>query len=50
MNKDKEECTRKMSTVNEALANYGGRDENPPEKKVVQNATEAVTHAQETRE
>ena len=28
----KEECTHKLSTANEALANYEGRDENPPEK------------------
>ncbi len=31
-----------MKEANEALADYKGRDENPPEKKVVQKATEAV--------
>ena len=47
-NKDKEKCTCKLSTAKEALANYKGRDKNPPEKRAVQNATEAVTCAQET--
>ncbi len=30
--KDKEECTKKLVEANEALANYKGRDENPPKK------------------
>ena len=31
--KDKEECTQKLVEANEALANYKGRDENPPRRK-----------------
>ena len=34
--------------ANEALANYKHRDENPPKKKAVQKATEAVTCKNET--
>ena len=37
-----------MNTANEALANYEGKDENPPKKRAVQKTTEAVTHALET--
>ena len=33
MIKDKEECTQKLVEANEALANYKGRDENPPRRK-----------------
>ena len=47
--KDKEECTKKIVEAKEALANYKGRDENPPEKKAVQKATEAVTCKKEAR-
>ena len=46
--KDKEECTQKLQQATEALANYKGWDENPPKKKVVQNATTAIAHEQET--
>ncbi len=31
--KDKEECTQKLAEANEALANYKGRDENPPPRR-----------------
>ena len=31
--KDKEECTKALIEANEALANYKGRDENPPKRK-----------------
>ena len=50
MVKDKEECTKKLVEANEALANYKGRDKNPPKKKAVQKATEAITHKKETCE
>ena len=40
--KDKEECTKKLTMAIEALANYKGRDENPPEKKAVEKAQEVV--------
>ena len=33
-----------MTKANEALANYKGRDENPPKKKAVEKAQEAVAH------
>ena len=42
--KDKEECMQKLQRAWEAFANYKGIDENPPEKKVVQNATTAIAH------
>ena len=45
--KDNEECTPKLHQATEALANYKGWDENPPKKKVVQNATTAIAHEQE---
>ena len=48
--KDKEECSQKLLEASEDLANYKGRNENPPKKKVVQKATEAVTHEQKTCE
>ena len=48
--KYKEECTQKLQQATEALANYNGRDENPPKKKAVQNATTAIAHEQETYE
>ena len=31
--KDEENCSRKLVEASEALANYKGRDENPPTKK-----------------
>ena len=31
--KDKEECTKVLVKANEALANYKGRNENPPQKE-----------------
>ena len=31
--KEKEECTKVLVKANEALANYKGRDENPPKRK-----------------
>ncbi len=46
--KDKEECTQRLQQAQEAFANYQGMDENPPEKKAVQNATTAIAHEQET--
>ena len=46
--KDKEECNQKLQEATEALANYEGRGENPPEKKTVQKATDAVACKQET--
>ncbi len=48
--KDKQECSQKLLEASEALANYKGRDENPPKKKVVQKATEAFTRKKETCE
>ena len=40
--KDKEECTKKLTKASEAFKNYKGKDENPPEKKAVEKASEAV--------
>ncbi len=40
--KDKEECTKKLTKANEVFKNYKGKDENPPEKKAVEKASEAV--------
>ena len=48
--KDKEEWTEKLTLAIEAYANYKGMDENPPEKKVVAKATEAVAREKETIE
>ena len=45
-----DECSWKLQEASEALANNKGRDENPPEKKAVQKATEAVAHEQESYE
>ncbi len=39
-----------MQEATEALANYKGRDENPPKKKAVQRSTKAVTCEKETCE
>ena len=39
-----------LAEANEALANYKGRDENPPEEKAVLKATEAVIREKETCE
>ena len=39
---DKEELNQKLQEATEALAHYKGNDENPPEKKAVQKANEAV--------
>ena len=40
--KDKEEWTKTLTKATEALENYKGRDENSPENKAVEKATEAV--------
>ncbi len=40
--KDKEEWTNKLTKACEAFGNYMRRDENPPEKKAVDKATEAI--------
>jgi hypothetical protein len=48
--KDKEEWTKKLITAIEAYGNYKGMDENPPEKKVVEKATEAVACEKEAIE
>ena len=39
-----------MNKASEALENNKGRDKNSPEKKVVEKATEAVAHEDETIE
>ena len=39
-----------MTRAIEAFGNYKGRDENPPKKKVVEKATEAIAHEKETIE
>ena len=39
-----------MTKAPEAWENYTGRDENPPKKKAVEKATEAVTHEDEAIE
>ena len=39
-----------MTKATEALGNYKGRDENPPQKKAVEKATEAVAHKGEVTE
>ena len=41
--KDKEEYTKKLTKATEPLENYTRKDENAPEKKVVEKATEAIT-------
>ena len=46
----KEEWTKKLNKATEAFGNYKERDENPPKKKVVENATEAVAHKKEAIE
>ena len=46
--KDKEECTKKLTTAKTAIENYKGRDENPPKKKAVEKAQEAVAREEET--
>ncbi len=46
--KDKEECSQKLVKASEALANYKGRDENPPKNKTVQKSTEAAACTKET--
>ena len=48
--KDKEECIHKLTKDTEALKNYTIEDENSPEEKAVQKATEAGTHADEVIE
>ena len=48
--KDKEECTKKLTKASEAFNNYKGKDENPPEKKAVEKASEAVAREEETIE
>ncbi len=39
-----------MTTAIEAFGNYKGRDENPPEKKAVECATEAIARKKESIE
>ena len=39
-----------MTKASEAFEKYKGRDENPPKKKVVEKASEAVAHEEETIE
>jgi hypothetical protein len=39
-----------LTKANEALKNYKGEDENSPEHKAVEKATEAVTHKDEAIE
>ena len=46
--KDKEECTKKLTKASEAFDNYKGKDENLPEKKVVEKASEAVARKEVT--
>jgi hypothetical protein len=48
--KDKEEWTKKLTKATEAFGNYKGRDENPPKKKAVEKATEAVACEKEAIE
>ena len=48
--KDKEECTKKLAKASEVFENYKGKDENPPEKKAVEKASEAVAREEETIE
>ena len=48
--KDKEECTKKLTKASEAFKNYKGKDENPPKKKAVEKASEAIAHEEETIE
>ena len=48
MTKDKEECSQKLVAASESLAYYEGRDGNPPKKKAVQKATDAVACKKET--
>ena len=42
--------TKKLTAAIEASGNYGGRDENPPKKKAVEKATEAVAREKEAIE
>ena len=46
--KDEEESTQRLQQAQEAFADYQGTDENPPEKKAVQNATTAIAREEET--
>jgi hypothetical protein len=48
--KDKEEWMEKMTTAIEAYKIYKGRDENPPKKKAVDKATEAIAREKESIE
>jgi hypothetical protein len=48
--KDQEEWAKKLIRATEAFRNCKGRDENPPKKKAVEKATEAVDHKKETIE
>ena len=48
--KDKEEWTKKLTKAIEVFGNHKERDENPPKKKAVAKATEAVAHDEETME
>ena len=46
----KEEWTKKLTKATEALENYKRRDENSPEKKAVEKATDAIAHKDEAIE
>jgi hypothetical protein len=48
--KDKEECVKKLTKAETALQNYKGKAEEPPEKKAVEKASEAVAREEETIE
>ena len=41
---------KKLTKAIEAFGNYKGRDENPPNKKAVEKATEAVARKKESIE
>ena len=46
--KDKEELTKMLTMAIEDYGNYKGRDENPPKKKAVDKATEAIARKKES--
>ncbi len=48
--KDKEEYMKKLTKASEAFENYKGKDENPPENKAVEKASEAIARKEETIE
>ena len=45
---DNEEWTKKLTKAIEAYGNYKGKDENPPEKNAVDEATEAIASEKES--